>query len=102
MKILLFCFLLFQIQLKVQKLITEHRDSITVVGHALNAKHGAIVTINDSTMYYIKGLGYWSETLYDKQVIVKGILLVNRETAENGGVWVTKYIKNATCKRVKF
>ncbi len=66
---------------------TEVNKDTIIIGKALNAKHSAVVVVNDSVSYYIDGMDYWDPKYYDKKVKVIGKLskVVNeKDTTDDG------------------
>ena len=57
-------------------------DTITVTGTALNAKMGAILQ-TEKDIYYISDLSFWSDSLYNKNVEVIGILNIETYKEED-------------------
>jgi hypothetical protein len=54
---------------------SEHVDEIvTVLGTALTARAGAMVSLDDATPLYVAGLTEWSEEMEDTRVEVTGVL----------------------------
>lgn len=49
-------------------------QKVEIKGLAKDAKAGAVVLNEENTPIYIKGLAFWPDELFDKQVIVKGTL----------------------------
>lgn len=49
-------------------------QEVEIKGLAKDAKAGAVVLNEDETPIYIKGLNFWPDELFGKQVIVKGTL----------------------------
>jgi hypothetical protein len=65
---------------------------ITVTGKAVNAKLGAIIMVNDSTIYYLKGKDEWSKKNFGKTITIMGRHIEEKRTYED------EYFENGNIK----
>ena len=82
---------------------------IVITGIALNAKAGAVVS-SDQKSYYIYDLSSWPDSVYNKNVEVKGLYVVvnhrQEDLKDEDGDWSQgmrkdqHIIKNATWKLI--
>jgi hypothetical protein len=89
---LFFCYFLSCNQSPTKKIMNT-TDVISISGTALNAKAGAVVSV-DSTSYYIDELSAWPDELLGKKVQVKGELITidhsGQSMKDENGRWLQK------------
>jgi hypothetical protein len=66
-------------------------QEITLTGFAKVAKGGSVLLTQDNEVIYVKGVGFWSPDLINKQVLARGVLkkeqfLPQTTIDENGGI----------------
>lgn len=100
-------YLLFLFVLTMAKCGSKIDNSeIVVKGTALNAKRGAVLVTKEDEPYYIENLDSWNDSVYGKKLIVKGVLIIQRDSVpedeniikQSFGNIEIKYLKNAEWK----
>lgn len=81
---------------------TMCKTETIITGVALNAKNGAILVTEDKESYYIDNLDYWDDSIYGKKIIVKGTLIIEKDsTSVDDNLITQSFEPNAEIKILK-
>ena len=79
--------------LLVTMLCCQDTDKIQVTGVAIDCKAGAaVISVEDSSLYYLDGIDYWNENTIGKKIKVEGKLLLKNFPPYDGGLVVQSIV----------